>query len=266
VQNPVLQDVRVRQALSLSIDREKFNAFAFQGKRFVSSSFAHSAIVTTAPQTKSFNPEEAAALLDAAGFKKGSDGVLVNDKQQRLSFSFLTVRDDPSFTTLQQLIANAWREAGIETTLESAPLRDLEQRIMPQRLFTGVALLRTTMPHNIQVPPMFLASISIPNAENAYRGENYSGWQNEMADRLLAALTTTIDPSAANANYNVLESLYKTELPTLPLYFTPALSVFPTAFEGIAITAGHNAQTLGAENWFFTPPAAVKIRKERELF
>jgi peptide/nickel transport system substrate-binding protein len=265
LQNPLLQDRRVRRALFLSLDREKFNALAFQGNRFLSNGLTANKTHSQSAETKTFNPEKAMALLEEAGFKKGADGIRVNQTQQRLSFAFTTVRDDPAFTTLQQLIANAWREVGVETTLQSAPLRDLEQRVLPQRLFTGVALIRSTLPVP-QAPVLFLASTTIPNTTNHYQGENYGGWQNEKADGLLAALAITIDPFAARQQYQALSTLYLENLPTLPLYFTPALSVLPTGFDGFTITSGDNPQTLEAENWFFAPSAMPPIKKEQEIF
>jgi peptide/nickel transport system substrate-binding protein len=262
--NPVLQDVRVRRALFQSISREKFNDLVFQNKRFVADSFMppqHPFASTSEREEE----EDASSLLAAAGFKKGADGILVNNQQQRLSFTFATVKDDPALTTLQQLIANAWRQIGVETTLESYPQRDLQQRILPQKLFTGIALIRSTFP-DTQPPIALFSSTAIPNAANQYQGQNYSGWQNAKVDSLLASLSIGTNPQLAQQQWYALNALYLSVLPTLPLYFTPAITVTPKNLQGVPLTAGHNAQTFSAETWFFTPPVVVQPKKIREIF
>jgi peptide/nickel transport system substrate-binding protein len=263
LENPLLADARVRRALLHSIDREKFNDLVFQNKRFVADSFMppqHPFASTTTA-----NKEDAASLLAVAGFTKGADGILVNNQQQRLSFAFATVKDDPALTTLQQLIANAWAQIGVETTLESYPLRDLEQRILPQKLFTGVALIRSTFP-DTQPPIALFSSTAKPHAANKYQGQNYSGWQNEKVDSILAALATSTDTAAAQQRWQALNAVYLAELPTLPLYFTPAITVLPKDLQGVPLTTGHTPQTFNAETWFFTPPVVVQPKKEREIF
>ncbi len=263
LQNPLLQDVRVRQALLQNINREKFNDLVFQNKRFLADSFMPPQHPFASATTTEL--ENAASLLDASGFKKGADGILINEKQQRLSFAFATVKDDPALTTLQQLIANAWRQIGVETTLESYPLRDLEQRILPQKLFTGVALIRSTLPDTQPPIPLF-SSTAIPNAANQYQGQNYSGWQNEKVDSILAALATSTDTAAAQQRWQALNAVYLAELPTLPLYFTPAITVLPKDLQGVPLSTGHTPQTFNAEQWFFTPPVVVQPKKIREIF
>lgn len=262
--NPVLQDVRVRRALFQSISREKFNDLVFQNKRFVADSFMPPQHPFTSTSERE-EEEDASSLLEAAGFIKGADGILVNNQQQRLSFAFTTVKDDPALTTLQQLIANAWRQIGVETTLESYPLRDLEQRILPQKLFTGVALIRSTF-SDTQPPIALFSSTAIPNAANQYLGQNYSGWQNEKVDSILAALATSTDTAAAKQRWQALNAAYLAELPTLPLYFTPAITVLPKDLQGVPLSTGHTPQTFNAETWFFTPPVVVQPKKIREIF
>ena len=83
--NPILADVRVRQALLLSIDRAQIVARLFEGRQIV----AHGSVNPLDPMHDRdvpqwpFDAARAAALLDAAGWTRGADGIRRNAAGER---------------------------------------------------------------------------------------------------------------------------------------------------------------------------------------
>ena len=84
--NPILKNVAVRQAMAYAIDRPKASLIGEYGYEPASN---QSGIVTPtfsawmdAPQAASYgnnyayNPQKAISILEQAGFKKGSDGIM----------------------------------------------------------------------------------------------------------------------------------------------------------------------------------------------
>ncbi|MDQ6987405.1 MAG: ABC transporter substrate-binding protein, partial [Mariprofundaceae bacterium] len=108
----VLKDVRVRRALALALDRARLkkalNADLPQLAETVLTP-SHWAAVQLAATP--FDPQAANALLDAAGLKRGVDGL-------RFSLNYRT-STDPARLRLATAIAAMWRDVGIDVHVES---------------------------------------------------------------------------------------------------------------------------------------------------
>ena len=97
--NPILKNVAVRQAMAYAIDRPKASTIGEYGYEPPSN---QTGIVTPtfsswldAPQAASYgnnyayNPAKAISILEQAGFKKGSNGILPTASGQPLSFTIV---------------------------------------------------------------------------------------------------------------------------------------------------------------------------------
>lgn len=88
------KDVNVRKAITLGIDRQAIVDTLLEGKTTVpTSQWPNSSWTNSSLTPDAYNPEEAAALLDAAGYALGSDGIRAGDcngETVKLSFNFET--------------------------------------------------------------------------------------------------------------------------------------------------------------------------------
>lgn len=88
------KDVRVRKAITLGIDRQTIVEALLEGKTIVpATQWPNSSWTNTSLQADAYNPTEAAALLDQAGYTLGPDGIRVgmcNGVETKLSFNFET--------------------------------------------------------------------------------------------------------------------------------------------------------------------------------
>ncbi len=88
------KDVNVRKAITLGINRQAFVDALLEGKTTVPvSQWPNSSWTNTNLTVDSYDPDAAAALLDAAGYTLGEDGIRVgecNGEQTPLSFNFET--------------------------------------------------------------------------------------------------------------------------------------------------------------------------------
>jgi peptide/nickel transport system substrate-binding protein len=123
--NPILGDPRVRQALVLALDRAAISQQLFAGRQPVADAsvspldWVHSADIPTYP----YDPARAAALLEEAGWTLGSDGVRVNAAGERLSLELMTTAGNRSRELVQQVLQSQWRDAGIEARIRNEPAR-----------------------------------------------------------------------------------------------------------------------------------------------
>ncbi len=216
--NVLFQDVRVRRAIALALDRQAIITNNLKG-------VASPAVGDQSPLSWAYNPvlkaparDVAAAreLLTQAGFVPGSDGVFARSGR-RLSFSLATTAGNKSREAVAQAIAQQLKEAGIEATvrLVDAPAffgDVLKARRFEAAMFAWVAGLD---PDDIGL----WHSRNIPAAGNGYQGQNYAGWRNPEADGLTELGARLVDVEARKQAYFRIQELIVQEAPVIPLYF-----------------------------------------------
>jgi microcin C transport system substrate-binding protein len=124
------QDIRVRKALSLLINRELMNEKYMYNQYFLLNSYFPSLWPghknPNAP-FYSYQPDSARALLAQAGYKPGENGMLVGPDGKPLTLAFLTheTSDTRHITKYQEDL----RAVGIESKIEPVSLSTFRQRI-----------------------------------------------------------------------------------------------------------------------------------------
>lgn len=126
--SPLFVDARVRQAMMYALDRDLIAEVVYQG-------FATPAIGTQSPLSiayrpdevatrYAFDPEQARALLDEAGWTVGDGGIREKDG---VRFRFETIYNDTSETFAQQIpyMQQAWRDVGLEMQPVTKPFSTL---------------------------------------------------------------------------------------------------------------------------------------------
>lgn len=123
-----LQDENVRKALSLAIDRKAVLARASAVDIPATSALARSnPFWTDQSDLIVTNPSEAVRLLDAAGWKAGSDGIREKNGQKLsfdLIFSASTISHEPDIAVAQA----QWQAIGVQLTFGSVTTAELNQR------------------------------------------------------------------------------------------------------------------------------------------
>ena len=248
--NPILADRGVRQALLHAIDRGRIVAQLFEGRQTVARGSVNPLDRMADPQVRDypFDPARAAALLDEAGWRAAPDGIRRNAGGDRLSLEFMTTAGNRSREQVQQVLAAMWRAVGIETRIRNEPPRVFFAETVSHRRFTGLIMYAwISAPEN--VPRSSLHSDEIPRAERNFSGQNYPGFRNAELDALLEALPITLDPELRRPLWQRLQAIQAEELPGLPLWFRQDAHVWPTWLDGIRPTGHLNYSTLWVEQW-----------------
>jgi peptide/nickel transport system substrate-binding protein len=129
--NGPFKDKKVREAFAYGADREAATASAFEGKTPYN---GNGALSQTTPNFNSdledtwpYNPEKAEQLLDQAGWKENSDGVLEKDGEKLdilLIYGANSIITNEGATVLQDLQAQ-WKEIGFNVTLKPLAFAEL---------------------------------------------------------------------------------------------------------------------------------------------
>ena len=112
--NPLVADVRVRQALLAATNRPEIVSTLFSKNYPVATSIIASTAIGYVDQSDKlgFDLEKAKALLDEAGFKPGADGIREKDGQKLVLTAYESLPQPQNKATLQ-LIAQQWAKVGV---------------------------------------------------------------------------------------------------------------------------------------------------------
>jgi peptide/nickel transport system substrate-binding protein len=251
--NPILKDKRVRQALLYALDREALSKQLFEGKQPVADSFVSPLdwIATDDLPKYKYDPKRAAELLDQAGWHMivlGKDGFRYKDGTRRLSLELMTTAGNRSRETVQQVLQSQWRKLGIEVRIRNEPARVLFGQTLKQRQYTGMAMYAwISAPESL--PRLTLHSKEIPSAANNWAGQNTPGFSNAEADKVIDQIEVELDRERRKTEWRRLQEIYVEELPVLPLYFRADSYIVPKWLAGIEPTGHQIPTTLWIERW-----------------
>ncbi len=207
---PFLQDAAVRRALLQGLNREALINEALNGQGLVATG-------PILPWSWAFNPEQpqpgfdagqAATLLTESGWVD-SDNDGVRDKEGvPLAFNLLS-SDAPAQVNMAEAVAGQWQRLGISTTVE----------------IVGAGLGERLASHNFQAA---LAEVLISGDPDPYPfwhqtqiegGQNYAGWDNQEASKLLEAARTITDTGQRSDYYYEFQRIFAEEVPALILNY-----------------------------------------------
>ena len=248
--NPILADKRVRQALILALDRETLSQRLFAGRQPVADSSVSPLDWIHDPETPTYayDPEAAKALLDDAGWTRIENGIRHDAAGERLTLELMTTAGNRSRELVEQVLQSMWREVGIEARIRNEPARVFFGETVSRRKFTGAAMFAwLSSPEN--APRTTLRSDQIPSEANAWAGQNYTGFRNAEMDQLIDAIEVELDRPKRKALWGRLQRLYAEELPVIPLYWRATPYVLPKWLSGLRPTGHQGTTTLWIEEW-----------------
>ena len=244
---------RIRQALLHAINRQEIVETIFHGKDEV----AHIPMGRARPQYPAadaaarkypYDARRAEQLLAEAGWRKGSDGILVSDTGERFSVQFRG-SGASDVEALMGAIAGHLRQAGVETQILNLPGRQAGS-IDYRGRWPGLALGS----HNTQVEDWDdrFHSRYIPTEANAWTPNNVSGWRNPTKDALIEGIYAELNPQRQSQLIVDYVRLFTEELPHLPIKYGTEATSYRSNVKNVPIrveTGGENARTWNIHLW-----------------
>lgn len=228
--HPFLSDLKVRQALALAIDRENigkiYGGKAISGEGTCKMFNVPPAIVSdTDNGLCEFNIERANALLDEAGWAKGSDGIRhkeVNGKDVKMHIVYQT-SVNPVRQAVQQIIKEGWTQLGIDVELKSVDAgvffsSDIANPDTASKLFADVEMY-TNNP-NFPDDPQYVRGwtcAEVRTKADGWRGNNVDRYCDKDFDALIDQLTNEIDPAKRAEIYKKINDKLVSDVVEIPL-------------------------------------------------
>lgn len=117
--DPILSDVRVRQALGMLVDQETISGYIYEGMDLPATSILLPSwtAYTEAIRQPQFNVAAAKAKLAAAGWVDGNGDGILDKNGQKLSIVLSTHTEDPNRVQTVEYLQYLFSQAGIEVEL-----------------------------------------------------------------------------------------------------------------------------------------------------
>ncbi len=248
--NPLLQDVRVRRALAHGINRVQISQQLFGGRQPVSHTYLpprHPGY-TEAVEKYSYDPARGRRLLQEAGFAPGPDGVMRNAAGQRLQFEINTTAGHTIREQVEQIIQQQLRQLGVEITILNFPSRVFLGEILGRRKFKALAIVTWIFRPESGCDEIYISD-GIPNEGNNWVGGNYPAYRNTEMDRICGAISREIDEEKRNRLLNESAKIFSRDLPALPLFYR---LIFGAAKPGLRnLVLGIEPYTWNAHRWYW---------------
>ena len=259
--NPVLGDASVRQAIAYGLNRQALNEAVMFGKAEVATSQLASwswAFDPTLPHYDS-NQAQANQLLDRAGWaRSGADGIRAK-KGQRLSLNYWGT--PASFRpALMAMVKDQLAQVGIELNVDTFPSSTLfdtsaaSPQALVSRQFDVVQFAWVSSYDPGTDAAYTLASSSVPTKANGFLGGNYSDYKNPRNDQLLKQLQTSLDPAFRRTALVEAQTIWQSDLPVVPLLLRPITTATSPSLLNFRPTPAAVGETWNIEQWDLANP------------
>lgn len=235
---PALKDGRVRRAIALGTNREGIVDQLMRDHTPVLESWVLPQQPEAAPPDQLahyvFDPDQARALLDEAGFTDpDGDGVRASAEGVSLTLKLITTSSPPLRPELAAQFKADMQQIGVQVNVEELPSDQAFARNGPlfQRQFELALFGWAAAPYAGGLS--LWGCGSVPTEANGWAGENISGWCVRDADRALRTAISTLDANERHAAYVQQQQLWTQDLPALPLFQRLSLTAVAPGVQGL---------------------------------
>ena len=251
--HPILSDGAVREALTLLLERKSIQGFVYGRAGVATPNFLNNPARLNSPNVKEeFSIERANAVLDAAGWKRGGDGVREKDGR-RLKLLFQT-----SINSVRQKVQNIYKQscakAGIELELKGVTAAVFFSSDLANPDTYGKFLADLQMYAVAGRPPdpgvfmQWFVSWPATSKANKWQGVNRGRWRNDEYDRLFRASETELDPVKRTTLLIAMNDLICREHAVIPVVYRP--SMFGLGRQLVAPLSGWDTALSSIAEWY----------------
>lgn len=227
--HPTLSDPAVREALNILVDRGSVEKFIYGRTGIATRNFINNPKRFVSKNTSfEFNVDKAIQMLEAAGWKKGSDGIRAKDGK-KLKYVFQTSINGPR-QKCQAIVKQACQKAGIDIEVKAVTASvffssDVANPDTYTKFFADIQMYTTTMTQ--PDPEVFInqfASWEVAQKENKWQGRNITRLRSEDFDKVYRASQGELDPVKRAAMFMQMNDIVIATRHIIPLVYRPRVA------------------------------------------
>jgi peptide/nickel transport system substrate-binding protein len=224
LKNPILGNVAVRQAMSYAIDKQRASTIGEYGYEPASnqsgvvtptfSSWLDTSQAAAYGSNYAYSPAKAISILKAAGYTKGSDGIMAKGGQ-KLSFSIINNGGFSDWVAAVNVLQADLKAVGIQVTPKNmaAPAYEAALYDGNYQLAYGSETGGPTPYYELRqwLDSANTAAIGQP------AGSNFERYSNSATDALINSYGATASTTAQHAIVSKLEAVMLKDVPVIPV-------------------------------------------------
>lgn len=224
LKNPVLANVAVRQAMSYAINKQRASTIGEYGYEPASnqagvvtptfSSWLDTSQAAAYGNNYAYNPAKAISILKAAGYTKGSDGIMAKNGQ-KLSFSIINNGGFSDWVAVVNVLQADLKAVGIQVTP-----KNMAAPAYQAALYDGNFQLaygsETGGPTPYYELRQWLYSANTA-AIGQPAGSNFERYSSSATDALINSYGATADAATQHAIVSKLEAVMLQDVPVIPV-------------------------------------------------
>jgi peptide/nickel transport system substrate-binding protein len=199
---PPLDEVAVRQAVSLAIDRKQIAEQVLNGAYVNADSMYPATVPWNVPGLLKTDQAAARKLLDDAGWRPGADGIRIKDGR-RLGFEWLHYPQQPDSKPMSEAVQAQLKQIGIEIRLRQVD--DITAAFRSQDYDAGVTFNSNQQAGN---PMTVLNSYFRSDSPR-----NWGNWKYPELDALIRRLNVEFDADRRDDLLKQVQELFRREVP-----------------------------------------------------
>jgi peptide/nickel transport system substrate-binding protein len=251
--HPLFSDPAVRQALVLLIDRPAVQQFVYGRAGVATANYLNNPVRYRSAHTKAeFNIDKANAVLDAAGWKRGGDGVR-EKAGRKLKLVFQTSINAPR-QKVQAIVKQAAGKAGIEIELKTVTgsvffSSDVGNPDTYGKFWADMQMYTRSQaqPDPARLMQAFV-SWEIASKANKWLRVNLGRWSSDEYDRAYRAAEVELDPVKRGALFIRMNDIVCADGYVIPLVYRP--DVAGLANKLVATLSGWDVHLGSLHDWY----------------
>jgi peptide/nickel transport system substrate-binding protein len=239
--HPFLTDPAVRQALNLLVDRGAVHEQLYGRLGQATANYLNGPTRFRSPNMRwEFNVDKANQMLDAAGWKRGGDGMRAKGGVKLKMLYQTSINAERQKT--QAIAKQAAARAGIEIELKSVVASvyfgsDLANPDNYPKFYSDIQMYNNGP--GAPDPQTFMlqfTSWEVSSKENKWQGRNTTRWRNEESDRLWRAAASEMDPAKRAALFIRMNDLVIQNVVMIPIIWRNVVGGASNKLKGTEIS------------------------------
>jgi peptide/nickel transport system substrate-binding protein len=251
--HPLFSDPAVRDAMNLLVDRGAVQEHIYGRTGVATANFLNNPERFRSRNTRwEFSVDKANQGLEAAGWKRGPDGVRAKDGK-KLKVVFQTSINAPRQKN-QAIVKQACQKAGIDVELKSVTASvffssDVANPDTYTKFYCDVQMYTTTMTQpDAELFMNQFVSWEAAGKANKWQGRNITRWRSDEYDRTYRAAEGELDPVKRAALYIRMNDLVIAGRHIIPVVYRPRVSAVANKLH--APLSGWDNDLWNLKDWY----------------
>lgn len=242
----LFQQKEVRQALVLALDRPSIAKAIYFNQATVANTSMPPASWAYNKDNKPlfpFDKAKAESQLDAAGWKKGADGIRANSGGDKLKFEMITNAGNKVRENMLVNMQQSWKDIGVDATPKFVDFNKVLVPALKDNRNFQILLVGFSWGIDPDQSAVFHSRNTAPGSFNGM------GYKNPALDKVLDDAVGTTDMKKRKESYFQMQQIIAEDMPAPVLFFPNGISAINKRVNGVVVDTFTSRRAYQKDVW-----------------